>query len=66
MDLLPASEPTTADERIRSMLSKGLKFTEYETKPNGDVLGAVLAPQRGAHWTDVVVPADGGKVRVLG
>jgi hypothetical protein len=44
MDHLPAGEPTTANERIRSMLAKGLKFTEYETLPNGDVLGAVLPP----------------------
>jgi hypothetical protein len=66
MDMLPASEPTTANERIRSMLAKGLRFTEYETRPNGDVLGAVHSGRPQGHWMDVVVPADGGKVRVLG
>jgi hypothetical protein len=65
MDHLPAGEPTTANERIRSMLAKGLKFTEYETLPNGDVLGAVLPPAPRAHWMDVLVPATGGKVVVL-
>jgi hypothetical protein len=66
MDHLPAVEPTTANERIRSMLAKGLKFTEYETLPNGDVLGAVLPPSPpAAHWMDVLVPANGGKVVVL-
>lgn len=64
MDLLPAATPTTAEERIRSMVAKGLKFTEYETLPNGDVLGAVHSGRSGDHWMDVVVPADGGKVRV--
>jgi hypothetical protein len=66
MDMLPAPTPTTAEERIRSLITKGLKWSEYETLRNGDVLGAVLAPDPRAHWTDVVVPADGGKVRVLG
>jgi hypothetical protein len=65
MDHLPAGEPTTANERIRSMLAKGLKFTEYETLPNGDVLGAVLPAAPRAHWMDVLVPANGGKVVVL-
>lgn len=70
MDLLPAAEPRTAEERIRSLVAKGAKFVEYEVKSNGDVLGALQPPLAGrdtytVHWMDVVVPADGGKVRVL-
>lgn len=68
MDLLPASTPTTADERIRSIIATGARFTEYEQRPNGDVLGAVQPPLNGrdpyaVHWIDVVVPADGSKAR---
>lgn len=76
MDLLPPATPTTADERIRSIIAKGQQFTEYEVLPNGDVLGAVralLGPRarqtmgpRSPEWTDwmdVVIPADGSKAR---
>lgn len=67
MDLLPPATPTCANERIRSIIAKGQQFTEYETRPNGDVLGAVRAPFRSGwtHWMDVVIPADGGKARLL-
>lgn len=78
MDLLPASTPSTAEERIRSIIANGHQFTEYETLPNGDVLGAVRAPlgpraratmgPRSPEWTDwmdVLVPRDGSKARVL-
>lgn len=70
MDLLPASTPTNAEERIRSIIGHGQQFTEYERLANGDVLGAVRA-QSQRHgsgwidWYDVVIPADGAKARVL-
>lgn len=71
MDLLPAVEPTTAEERIRSLVGTGAKFVEYETLRNGDVLGSAQPALNGrdrfsVHWVEVLVPADGGKVRVLG
>lgn len=70
MDLLPASTPTNAEERIRSIVGKGQQFVEYERRSNGDVLGAVRAPSQRLRsgwtdWFDVVIPADGGKARVI-
>lgn len=71
MDMLPRATPTTAEERIRSIRVSGAQFTEYETLANGDVLGAVRAPTTSlrnpgwGHWFDVVIPADGGKARLL-
>lgn len=60
-------EPTTADARISLMRAKGWSFTEYEVKPNGDVLGSIRNPLRNRGFAlDVVVPFDGGKVQVLG